>query len=95
MSRLSLLTGTAGTVVVPSGMVVRSVRTCAPSSGGTLVIMTSDETTLETITIPEKATGWLELDFHNSLGELKGGSMLDFTGTDAFVVVLQVVGGLS
>jgi hypothetical protein len=92
MTRYSHLSGTAGTVTVPSGCVVRSIRAHA-TSAGTLIITPVGASALPTITLPASSQ-WFELEFPEALEELVDGTTLVFASTDAYLVTTRLVGGV-
>ncbi len=83
--------GTSGTVTVPTGCYVRSVRAIG-GTGATLTITPAGPNTVSgsnkiggqgAIPIPAGATGWFELDM---LAELGPGSTLAFASTSSYFV---------
>jgi|HubBroStandDraft_2_1064218.scaffolds.fasta_scaffold22253_5 hypothetical protein len=90
-SRFGQLSDTASPATVPAGSVVTRIRLHS-SAGGTCVITPAGGSALPTLVLPASAA-WFELDFDSALSELIDGTTFAFTGTDAYVITYQTVGG--
>lgn len=88
-SRYSHAAGASGTVTVPAGSNVTSVS-CHSTGGGTLTITPggANQTGVAQTAIPIPAgSDWFVIPPHVvALGQLGGGTVLVFTGTDSYIV---------
>lgn len=93
-ARFAYKAGTAGTVTLPSSAVLVSIQTHASAGGATLIITPGGANQVATagdaIPVPSGAN-WLRMGLEELGAELGVGTVLTFTGTDAYVVVYALL----